>query len=187
MPEGTIANNIFHGNYTVTNGSFEAGNLDGWTLNGDLGVVTDKENTEWWYNHNNETKNGNFLFTFAPEGANYEHGQGTLQSSTFTLKNDTFVSFKFGGAGGGINHNVYIDLCRADGTVIARFYNCADGKINTRMNSYFYQYTGETVDCYFVVVDNATSDYGCFVVDDFRVNLESAPEGYIAANQGHNH
>lgn len=27
----------------------------------------------------------------------------------------------------------------------------------------------------------STSGYCCFVVDDFRVNLESAPEGFIEA------
>ena len=51
------------------------------------------------------------------------------------------------------------------------------------MNAYFYQYTGEETKCFFRVVDNSTGDYGCFVVDDFRVNLEGAPEGYIAAIQ----
>lgn len=47
--------------------------------------------------------------------------------------------------------------------------------------AYFYKYTGETAECFFRVVDDSVSNYGCFVVDDFRVNLESAPEGFIAA------
>ncbi len=81
------------------------------------------------------------------------------------------------------NHDVYIQLCKADGSVIATFYNDAEGKVNTRMNAYYYQYQGETADCFFRVVDNSTGDYGCFVIDDFRVNLEEAPEGFIEAIQ----
>ena len=51
------------------------------------------------------------------------------------------------------------------------------------MNLYYYQYTGETTDCFFRVVDNSTDDYGCFVVDDFRVNLDAAPNEFIPAIQ----
>ena len=46
-----------------------------------------------------------------------------------------------------------------------------------------YQFTGETSECFFRVVDDSTSNYGCFVVDDFRVNLKTAPEGFIPAIQ----
>ena len=51
------------------------------------------------------------------------------------------------------------------------------------MYAYYYQYTGDTTDCFFRVVDDSVSGYGCVVVDDFRVNLDSAPEGFIAAIQ----
>ena len=51
------------------------------------------------------------------------------------------------------------------------------------MFAYYYQYTGEDTECFFRVVDNSTGNYGCFVVDDFRVNLEAAPEDFIAAIQ----
>ena len=173
--------------YTIENGSFESGNLDGWHMStyegGTLGFVSKEENTEWWYNSNADTKDGEFLFTFATPGTNCEGAKGTLESSRFSLKQGAFVAFKFGGAGGGINHDVCIELCREDGSVIARFYNDAPGKVNTVMNSYFYQYNGPEINCFFRIVDNANSDYGCFVVDAFQVNLESAPEGYIAAMQ----
>ena len=177
--------------YTIDNGSFESGNIDGWTMNiteegahNTLGWVMDTEIDREWYAKNDETKDGNFLFTFVtPDDVNCENTKGTLQSSTFSLKQGAFVSFKFGGAGNGINHDVYIELCRADGSVIARFYNDAEGKVNTKMNSYYYQYNGAPVECFFRVVDNSTGGYGCFVVDDFRVNLVSAPEGFIPAIQ----
>ena len=192
LPEGITANDIKGEiKYTIDNGSFESGNLDGWNMNitepgthNTLGWVADVEMDAGWYTKNDETKDGNYLFTFVQPGdVNCENSMGTLESSHFTLKQGSFVSFKFGGAGGGSNHDVHIQLCRADGSVIATFYNDAEGKQNTKMNSYYYQYQGVEVECFFRVVDNSTADYGCFVVDDFRVNLESAPEGYIAAIQ----
>ena len=192
LPEGIVAIDIKGDlKYTIDNGSFETGNIDGWNMNiteggahNTLGWVLENEIDAGWYTKNDGVKDGRFLFTFAQPGdINCENTKGTLQSSTFSLKQGSFVSFKFGAAGGGINHDVYIELCRADGSVIARFYNDAEGKSNTRMNAYYYQYNDVEVNCFFRVVDNSTGDYGCLVIDDFRVNLESAPEGYIAAIQ----
>ena len=191
LPEGAItANNIFHGSYNVTNGSFETGNLDGWNMNiweagahNTLGHVVNEEHSADWYINNNDRKDGNYLMTFVKSGdaENCENTRGELVSSTFALKQNSFVSFKFGAAH---KREVRIELVRADGEVIARFYNEANGRVNTEMYTYFYQYTGETADCFFRVVDDANcGPYGCFVIDDFRVNLESAPEGSIAAIQ----
>ena len=193
LPEGAIDAIDIKGEikYTIDNGSFESGNLDGWTMNvteegahNTLGWVLDTEIDAGWYAKNDDVKDGSFLFTFVkPDDTNCESSKGTLQSSTFSLKQGAFVSFMFGGAGNGQNHDVYVELCRADGSVIARFYNDAEGKVNTKMNAYYYQYQGTEAECFFRVVDNSTSGYGCFVVDDFRVNLESAPEGFIEAIQ----
>ena len=187
LPEGIVANNLYYVNYNITNGSFEDG-LEGWHQNiweagahNTLGWVESSEHDAGWYTKNDDRKDGNNLFTFCrPDGTNCENTKGELVSSTFTLKKDSFVSFRFGGAG---TREVRVELCKADGTVIARFYNEAPGKINTEMFAYFYQYTGETTECFFRVVDDSVSNYGCFVVDDFRVNLESAPEGFVAAIQ----
>ena len=177
--------------YDIQNGSFETGNADGWTMDiteagahNTLGWVQSEEINATWYAQNGDTKDGTFLFTFVtPADVNCESSKGTLQSSIFTLKQNAFIAFKFGGAGNGQNHGVYIELCKADGTVIATFYNDAEGKIHTKMNAYFYQYQGEEADCFLRVVDDSTGDYGCFVVDDFRVNLEAAPENHIPAIQ----
>ena len=184
LPEGHTANDI---KYTLTNGSFEGG-LDGWTMNiteagahNTLGWVESSEHDAGWYTKNDGRKDGNNLFTFCrPDGTNCENTKGNLQSASFVLKKDSYVSFRFGGAG---TRDVHLQLVRADGTVIATFYNEAEGKINTEMFAYYYQYTGEETECFFRVVDNSVSNYGCFVVDDFRANLESAPEGFIAAIQ----
>ena len=188
LPEGIVANDIkVVANYSIENGSFENG-LDGWRMNiweagahNTLGWVESAEHDAGWYTKNDDRKDGNNLFTFCkPDGTNCENTKGELVSSTFTLKQGSYVSFRFGGAG---TREVRIELVKADGTVIARFYNEAPGKINTEMHAYFYQYTGEETECFFRVVDDSVANYGCFVVDDFRVNLESAPEGFIAAIQ----
>ncbi len=191
LPEGAItANNIYNGSYNIVNGSFETGNLDGWNMNiteagahNTLGHVISSEHSADWYTPNNDRKDGVYLMTFVKPNdvENCESSRGTLTSSTFTLKKNGFVSFKFGAAG---KREVRIELVRADGTVIATFYNEPADKVNTQLYSYFYQYTGESADFYFRVVDDTNNGpYGCFVIDDFRVNLESAPEGYMAAIQ----
>ena len=186
LPEGIAAIDIKD---AVVNGSFETGNTDGWTMDitagGDhktLGWVLETEHEAEWYTQNTDRKDGSFLFTFVQPGdVNCENSCGTLNSSVFTLQKDSYVSFKFGAAG---RREVNIQLCKANGEVIATFYNEAPGKVNTEMYAYYYQYTGETADCYFRIVDNADAGpYGCIVVDDFRVNLESAPEDYIEAIQ----
>ncbi|MBE6532545.1 MAG: hypothetical protein E7676_03430 [Ruminococcaceae bacterium] len=193
LPAGITANDVKSSlKYTIENGSFETGNLDGWTMNvteagaqNTLGWVESSEHDADWYTKNDGIKDGDMIFTFCrPDGINCENSKGTLQSSTFSLKQGAFVAFKFGGAGGAANQPLVIDtvcvqLCRADGSVIATFLNDAEGKINTKMNAYCYQYNGPEVNCFFRVVDNATGNYGCFVVDDFRVNLDSKPEGFI--------
>ena len=187
LPAGITADDIFAGVYDVTNGSFENG-LDGWNMNiyeagahNTLGWVESSEHDAGWYTKNDDRKDGNNIFTFCkPDGTNCENTKGTLDSAVFTLKQNSYVSFRFGAAG---TRDVHVQLCRADGSVIATFYNEAPGKVNTEMFAYYYQYTGETTDCFFRVVDNSVSNYGCFVVDDFRANLVSAPEGFIAAIQ----
>ena len=184
LPAGHTANNI--DTYSVGNGSFENG-LNGWKMNiweagahNTLGWVTSTERGESWYNTNEGRKDGNNLFTFYNDGVNCEGTKGELVSSTFNLEKGKYVSFRFGAAG---TRAVRIELVRVDGTVIATFYNEAPGKVNTEMYAYYYQYTGETTACFFRVVDDSTGNYGCIVVDDFRANLESAPEGFIAAIQ----
>ncbi len=184
-PEGFIdAVNVM--TYEIVNGGFESG-LDGWKQSGEIGWVLDAEVESEWYAKNDGVSADNKLFAFwHNNGTNNEWATGTLESSRFFLKNNTYVSFRFGGAGGTAdnpNHDVRIELCNANGEVIATFYNDAEGKENTRMNAYYYQFTGVTTECFFRVCDYSGSNYGGVVIDDFRVNLEGAPEGFIPAIQ----
>ena len=186
LPEGAItANDIYEGlTNQITNGSFENG-LEGWNTydyeGGSIGNVTSTEPESEWYTKNDGIKDGNNLFAFWwATDTNNEGGKGTLTSSLFRLESGSVISFKFGGAGGGINHDVWVELVSADGTVIARFFNDAEGKQNTKMNAYFYEYTGAEVDCFIRAVDNSNSNYGGLILDAFQVT-ESAPEGYLPA------
>ena len=86
-------------------------------------------------------------------------------SKLFVLEKNGIITFRFGAAR---NPNVYINLCNAEGEVIATFRNGAHEK-PTLMNYYYYQAAlAQDTACYFEIVDNATDDYGCLVLDDFR-------------------
>lgn len=179
QPTGTKAVDHAYDYVNVQNGSFETGNLDSWTVEGTLGFVLDTEKEEGWYQTNENTKDGSFLFTFWNGVDNVEGGKGKMRSKMFVLKKDGIVTFRFGAA---VNEEVYINLYTADGTLVAQFRNGAHDK-PTQMNYYYYQASfAQNTACYFEIVDNADSNYGCFVVDDFRANVEAIPEGAILAH-----
>lgn len=170
---------------SMVNGSFESG-LDGWTAPGDnaLGGVVHKnddnnqsfDNGNVWYHENDENMDGEKLFTFFINGANKEGGTGIIRSSAFVLQENGIISFRLGAAH---NKDVYINVYTASGKLLATFRNNAY-TLDTVMVQYHYQFdNAEEVSCYFEVVDNATGDYGCVVMDDFRVNLNAAPQGAV--------
>lgn len=188
-------------NYRLYNGGFEIG-MYGWTLNGDIGVVT--ADSKYWHkgepanNGNEYYKDGDKLFSWwtwegNPESAqenpghevNRENNTGTLTSSKFVLKAGQTISFKFGGGSG--NNNIYIEVVEvgADGaedTAIAKFYNinANDGRLIQ------YHYTFNTTSdktCYIRVVDNATSGWGCLAVDSFFTYGNVVTTGISATNQ----
>lgn len=170
---------------SMVNGSFESG-LDGWTAPGDnaLGGVVHKnddnnqsfDNGNVWYHENDENMDGEKLFTFFINGANKEGGTGIIRSSAFVLQENGIISFRLGAAH---NKDVYINVYTASGKLLATFRNNAY-TLDTVMVQYHYQFdNAEEVSCYFEVVDNAAGDYGCVVMDDFRVNLNAAPQGAV--------
>lgn len=187
-PEGSNAATNHVTEYrSMVNGSFESG-LDGWKMFGDLGGVVSAEKSEGWYQTNENTKDGDNLFTFyyekevekegqkVREYVNVESGTGIIRSSAFILEKNGIVSFRFGAAH---NSEVYINLYTTGGRLLAQFRNNAYEQ-DTVMVQYYYQAdNAEEITCYFEVVDNATGDYGCVVMDDFCVNLEEAPTGAV--------
>ncbi|MDE7464377.1 MAG: hypothetical protein K2M48_05040, partial [Clostridiales bacterium] len=167
--------------YDVYNGGFES-DMAGWAISGgDIGAIT--SDNGYWNNGNAEdttnsyNKEGDKLFSWwswdseANEGkggeVNREGNMGTLTGAPFILKNDNFVSFMLGGE----NRNIFVELVNAEnGTIIAVFNNANEHKAGGRLIRYHYQVTGLEKDtqCYFRVVDNATSGWGCFTADGFK-------------------
>lgn len=79
--------------HQVPNGTFETGDLSGWTMVGDIGKVTDASG--WWEQNYPYNKKGKWLFT----GIDRESNVGTLTSSEFTLGGTGDMTFRLGGGG----------------------------------------------------------------------------------------
>lgn len=171
--------------YTVRNFSFETGDLTGWTYtvaDGSVDFGRIVEDDCYWSNPDKGfNKEGKYLFTGieTASGGNQETGMGTLKSSTFTLKQNGWISFLLGGA-----HNVSCGLrVREAGsdTILAEFNNLDKGVEGT-MARYKYQFTGMDGDkqCYIEIFDEATGDWGLVVVDDIHTEWGAEePEGTL--------
>ena len=177
--------------YRILNGGFETGNLTGWTMEGDIGVVS-ADKTYWNNAGNTYEQDGTYLLTWWSWNSQANEGQGaevtregntgTLKSSVFTLKADAIVSFLFGGGVG--NTEIYLEFVNADtDEAIAVFRNDQGRKPEGRLVKYYYQFNelSEDTECYIRVTDNATSSWGCFTLDGIEVNRTSIPEGFHAA------
>lgn len=175
--------------YTVRNFSFETGDLTGWTYtvadgsSMDFGRVV-KDDYYWSDPNNKFNKEGKYLFTGIEtvSGGNQEEGKGTLKSSTFTLKQNGWISFLLGGA-----HNASCGLrVREAGSdnILAEFNN--DGKgVDGKMDRYKYQFTGMDGDkqCYIEIFDEATGGWGLVVVDDIHTEWGAdEPDGAVIAS-----
>ena len=177
--------------YRILNGGFETGNLTGWTMEGDIGVVS-ADKTYWNNADNTYEQDGTYLLTWWSWNSQANEGQGaevtregntgTLKSSVFTLKADAIVSFLFGGGVG--NTEIYLEFVNADtDEAIAVFRNDQGRKPEGRLVKYYYQFTelSKDTECYIRVTDNATSSWGCFTLDGIEVNRTSIPEEFHAA------
>lgn len=76
--------------HQVLNGTFETGDLTGWSMVGDIGEVS---NASVWWDRYPYNKKGEYLFT----GISKENNVGTLTSSAFTLGGTGDISFRLGG------------------------------------------------------------------------------------------
>ncbi|MCI8988871.1 MAG: hypothetical protein HFK05_03860 [Clostridia bacterium] len=159
--------------YRVANGGFDDG-LDGWTMDGDIGEIS--ENETFWENLPMFNDGKYFLGFDAPTG--------TLSSSAFTVGGINKISFKLGSGNG-----CFVTLEKEDGEVLAvwrnyKFDNIGNGwdseKIGTEqfaLNLVTYvadltQWHGETVRL--VINDNATADCGFVTFDSLVTYYESA-------------
>ena len=179
--------------YQVENGSFETGDLTGWTYEFEdmaIGVVSNA--STWWNEGLPYNKKGEYLFT----GADHEGGKGYLLSSEFEIGGTGYITFLLGG---GKNPKLcYISIIDTEtGNELARYYNelyidNGIGIINkgsNLMNMVQYKadlskYSGKKVQI--KVVDNAVNDWGLMAIDSFITyyeDINSIPgNAYLASN-----
>ncbi len=181
--------------YQVKNGTFETGDLTGWsssyTSESDaIGEVTNKDG--WWSESFSFNKKGNYLFS----GESKESNTGYIMSSSFEIGGSGYITFLLGG--GSDPRLCYISIIESDTNCeLARFSNRYFNDLGTSLinngsnllNMVFYKadlskYIGKNV--YIKVTDNASSDWGLIAVDSFITyypNIDGVPSNaYLARN-----
>ena len=100
--------------YQVKNGGFETGDLTDWTLMGNIGAVSSE--TNYWRGDSLNSDgfpfglDGTYMFS-AYEGVELERNKGVLKSSTFTVSESGWITYKLGGAKN--STYVYVDVVEA--------------------------------------------------------------------------
>ena len=182
----------------VVNGSFDNG-LEGWTLEGEFGVITDK--ATWWSEGMPMFNVGNYFSGYDSEGNSYESLTGTLTSSSFILDGNGYITFMLGGSG---NPNCYISVIDSEGNVLAiyrntQFSNFPDGFVlgenieegkvmvgDTVFLANFVKYKADLSEhigkeLRVVVNDNATSGWGLVFFDELVTFNDKDLEGFVLA------
>ena len=168
--------------YQVQNGTFETGDLTGWTKswggNADkIGEVTSK--SYWWDNQSlTFNKRGTYFFS----GENDEAKIGTLTSSSFTVGGVGWMTFRM--SGGRDPLSCYISIIDASTEEeLLRFTNFMFNDLNTNlighgshlMDMILYKADLSSLlgrEVKIRIVDNATSNWGLICVDSFITYYE---------------
>ena len=176
-------------NYQVDNGSFETGNLSGWTIVSgnafsDMGVTNETDiNETTAYN-----KDGNYLYGM------YDEAQtGQLRSSNFVIAGTGYISFKLGA---GYNPGLtYISIVNAITNVeLYRFANSDFNKEDydsyqttnnqAKLNGYIADLSDSVgLEVYILIVDQSTQNYGYVTFDHFVTfyqNIALVPDYTLA-------
>ncbi len=167
--------------YYFTNASFENGNFNGWTANGNAFVNSTIDVISG--DNKNFNIEGNFFYngSLASNGAT-----GTLISESFLLKGNGKIGFKIGA---GKNTNAcYIVLCDSDTDeelVYAANFDFDYENPSNRMHRTILdgsEYVGRS--CYIKIVDNdnGIDDYNYLILDDFIINFQGKKEEVSMAN-----
>ena len=170
--------------YQVLNGTFETGDLTGWTMEGDIGEVS--ADSGWWDENFPYNKNGRYLFT----GIKKEGNTGTLTSDAFTFGGSGWITFSLGG--GGDPALCYLSVLDAEtGAELARFANLlfTDNGTGKQLNTTSFlanmiSYKADLTACGIKsgtkirlrITDNATSNWGLVTADSFITYYESADD-----------
>ena len=180
--------------YQVKNGGFEDGWTDDWTLTGNIGAVSSE--THYWKGDEINAdgfpfgKDGEYMFSaYAVEGL--EGNKGVLKSSTFTVSESGWISFKLGGAKN--STYVHVDVVEAaTGNILKRYYNQNhkyEESGNVRLGCELNAYKANLTDCvgkevYLRISDYASSDFGLFFLDSVNtLHLAEPKTGYTLANE----
>ena len=158
--------------YQITNGGFETGNLEGWTLEGGtIGEVTNASG--WWAENLPYNKKGTYLFS----GISSEAAKGSLTSSEFIVGGSGYITYLLGGGGNPLE--CYISIIDAETEEeLVRFANRlfndkGIGIINNGSNlanmvlykADLSEFMGRSLKIR--IVDNATNNWGLITADSF--------------------
>lgn len=180
--------------YEVKNGGFETGDLTDWTLVGNIGAVSNE--TNYWRNDSLSADgfafglDGTYMFSaYAIDGL--EGNKGTLKSSTFTVSQSGWITYKLGGAKNATY--VHVDVVEAaTGNILKRYYNQNHKyeEVNgVRLGCELNAYKADLSDCigkevYLRVSDYASADFGLFFLDSVDTLLLAEPQnGFTLANE----
>ena len=162
----------------IINGGFETGDLTGWTLEGEIGEVTNASG--WWAENLPYNKKGAHLFS----GVYTEAGKGTLTSSAFVVGGSGYITFMLGGGANPLE--CYVSIIDAEtGEELVRYANRlfndkGIGIINNGSNlanmvmykADLSEFMGRSLKIR--VVDNATNNWGLITVDSFVTYYKDA-------------
>ena len=180
--------------YQVKNGGFETGDLTDWTLTGNIGAVSSE--TNYWRGDSLNADgfpfglDGTYMFS-AYEGNELEKNKGVLKSSTFTVSESGWITYKLGGAKN--LEYVHLDVVEASSGKILKSYHNQKHRYeevgNVRLGCELNAYKANLTDCigkevYIRISDYASGDFGLFFIDSVdTLHLAEPNDTYTLANE----